>query len=264
MRKLLLLGSLSVGLAFPVSAHQRAAVASSAPAAVAHPVPSAPPAATHAATTRVATSAHPVAPHSVSAGAKATAPHRKPLPPATSGTAVNAVITLSNTPCNKHFSYPIQGLSACPPLVSVNPFFGGAYFIPIPYFIPDSSVQDLPPAQEEVQQIASNDASALNPQVSDEETSAPAASHSGSDYLNETLSEFVFVLRDGTKFFAVAYSFQSDKLQYVTKQGVRHIAALDSLDLHATQKVNEELGNTINLPSLPASGVALNLPASRL
>ncbi len=37
-----------------------------------------------------------------------------------------------------------------------------------------------------------------------------------------------------------------------------------SLDFDATQKINEQLGNTINLPSLPASGIALNIQPSPL
>ena len=47
-----------------------------------------------------------------------------------------------------------------------------------------------------------------------------------------------------------------DKLQYVTKDGMRRTATLDSLDLDATQKINEQLGNTINLPLMPPSGDA--------
>jgi hypothetical protein len=40
--------------------------------------------------------------------------------------------------------------------------------------------------------------------------------------------------------------------------------ALDLLDFDATQKSNEDLGNTINLPSLPRSGVAMNVAPSAL
>ena len=93
----------------------------------------------------------------------------------------------------------------------------------------------------------------------DEVTVAAAPSPSE---INKALAEFVFVNRDGTRFNAVAYSFVNDKLKYVTKEGVLHSESIDSLDIDATQKVNDQLGNTINLPGLPASGVAQNLPVS--
>ena len=86
----------------------------------------------------------------------------------------------------------------------------------------------------------------------------------GSSTLNDSLAEFVFVERDGSKLYAVAYSFLDNRLHYVTKEGVRHTVTLDSLDLGTTQKLNEQLGNTINLPSLPPSGDALNISPAPL
>jgi hypothetical protein len=85
--------------------------------------------------------------------------------------------------------------------------------------------------------------------------SPSSAARSGNSGITESLAQFVFVQRDGSKFYAVAYSFMNDKLHYVTKDGARRSVPLDSLDFDATQKSNEDLGNTINLPSLPASGV---------
>ena len=97
----------------------------------------------------------------------------------------------------------------------------------------------------------------------DQPDDSPVTAPSPSE-INKALAEFVFVNRDGTKFNAVAYSFVNDKLQYVTKEGVRHSESIDSLDIDATQKINEQLGNTINLPGIAASGVAQAVPASTL
>ena len=60
---------------------------------------------------------------------------------------------------------------------------------------------------------------------------------------------FVFVRRDGTIFFAVAYSWENGALRYVTSQGLRHTVTLDALDLDATRQFNEQRGLTFRLPA---------------
>jgi hypothetical protein len=62
-------------------------------------------------------------------------------------------------------------------------------------------------------------------------------------------SEYVFVRRDGTVFFAVAYAWENGTLRYVTSEGLRRSAAGDSLDLNATQQFNEQRGLNFRLPS---------------
>jgi hypothetical protein len=54
--------------------------------------------------------------------------------------------------------------------------------------------------------------------------------------------EFVFVRRDGTVFFAVAYAWENETLRYVTSEGLRHSVARETLDLNATQQFNEQRG----------------------
>jgi hypothetical protein len=52
--------------------------------------------------------------------------------------------------------------------------------------------------------------------------------------------EYVFVRRDGTVFFAVAYSWEQGSLRYISR---------DALDLKATQQFNEERGLTFRSPA---------------
>ena len=54
--------------------------------------------------------------------------------------------------------------------------------------------------------------------------------------------QYVFVRRDGGLFFAVAYSWQTGNLYYVTQDGFRHSVARNALDLDATQQFNEQRG----------------------
>jgi len=267
MRKFLVLLSLVSSMAIVTSAQQRAAVAVSAPAVLMHPMPVSFTATGHVASTHVPAQVHPVA-HVAPTGVKPSVPHRRssgssqPIPTPVLGGAVNSITgSPANTFCNRHNRYPQQGLNACPPTTGVVlPFFGGAMYIPIPYYV------DSPQEQGDGQEVASNQPPDSNTQESDQgpAAAAPTRYRSSSNDINESLSEFVFVQRDGSKFYAVAYSVLNDKLHYVTKEGIRRTSALDSLDWDATQKLNEDLGNTINLPTPPTSGVALSIPSAPL
>jgi hypothetical protein len=158
-------------------------------------------------------------------------------------------------------------LSACPPPGGGAAFYGSAYYIPVPYYYSDTPAQDQELPQGDVEQVTaevpSNDADqqVADAQESDQnrESAEEAHARASSSNLNDTLAQFVFVERDGSKRYAVAYSFLNDKLQYVTKEGVRRSVGVDLLDMDATLKSNEQLGNSINLPNLPPSGVALNV-----
>jgi len=61
--------------------------------------------------------------------------------------------------------------------------------------------------------------------------------------------EYVFVRRDGTLIFAVAYSWINDHLQYVTEEGIRRTVPRNALDLDATQQFNDQRGVFIQLPA---------------
>lgn len=277
MRTPLFFGLLLVALSFPLSAQQHVAV----------PVSAVPPVVVHAApvgaTGRVApahpsTSAHPVHRVAASSNVKPAVPRSKttaatrPLPPPPLGGAVNPLggfvnsVTGATGFCNRRGSYPLQGLNACAPTTGVVlPFFGGAIYVPMPYYIDSSAPQEQAGDQQEE---AGNQPTDGNPgfaeQGQEPPAGMPAVSRTSPSGIDQALAQFVFVQRDGTKLYAVAYSFLNDKLHYVTKDGARRSVTLDSLDFDATQKSNEDLGNTINLPSLPTSGVALNVQPAAL
>lgn len=61
--------------------------------------------------------------------------------------------------------------------------------------------------------------------------------------------EFIFVRRDGTVFFAVAYSWEKGTLRYINSQGLRHTVTQDALDLDATKQFNEQRGLNFRLPA---------------
>jgi hypothetical protein len=60
---------------------------------------------------------------------------------------------------------------------------------------------------------------------------------------------FVFVRRDGTVFFAVAYAWENGILRYVTSEGLRRTVTQDTLDLEATRQFNEQRGFNFRLPA---------------
>jgi len=61
--------------------------------------------------------------------------------------------------------------------------------------------------------------------------------------------EYVFVRRDGTVFFAVAYSWENGSLRYISSEGMRRSVSRDALDLNATQQFNEQRGMTFRSPA---------------
>jgi len=268
MRKPLIFGLILLGMAVLVSAHQRAALSPSvAPVVLGAAPPSGAVAGNHVAPVHAPQQVHPGT-HGAAAGVRPAVSHKtpnRPAPPRPVLPPVSVVSPVSSIPfvssCNLHPTHPRGAPRPCQTFTGILlPFFGGAFYVPVSY-VSDSATQ------EDVQENASTDPSEANdPQESAEEPpsygSAPPRAHS--DSLNDAFSEFVFVQRDGSTFYAVAYSLLKDKVQYVTRDGVRRTLALDSLDFNATQKFNEERGNTIHLPDLPASGVAWEVPPTPL
>jgi hypothetical protein len=124
----------------------------------------------------------------------------------------------------------------------VIPFLGGGIYVPVPYY-----------AEQAAAPAAVENGATENVEASD--NSSDADSTATGSYLPRTTprlepsSEYVFVRRDGTVFFAVAYSFNAGNLQYVTKEGLRRSIPLSTLDFDATQQFNEQRGVTVRLPA---------------
>jgi hypothetical protein len=127
------------------------------------------------------------------------------------------------------------------------PFFDGGFFVPGSA----AAVEEGPAAEAPQPEVIDSEArdrsrhyrvaeTAPGPQV------PPAEAASSAPPDNE---EFVFVRRDGTVFFAVAYSWEKGALRYITNQGLRHTVTQDALDLDATRQFNEQRGLNFRLPA---------------
>jgi len=125
------------------------------------------------------------------------------------------------------------------------PFVGGGIYVPYPVSMeggaPAESAAENSPAETE-QPAQAEDAAARPGDV-------VVRSYANSRSPAEQDSEYVFVRRDGTVFFAVAFTFDNANLRYITQDGFRKIAPLASLDLAATQQFNEQRGLSPRLPS---------------
>jgi len=140
---------------------------------------------------------------------------------------------------------------------------GGGFYLPIPYYLPAPVEQEEEPAANNENGNYNNGAAnnGNGPQQNypqqavPQQQAAPAAAQ-GYYPPSEPVYEYVFVKRDGTRIFAVAYSLSKDKLSYVTREGLRRTLSLDALDFEATRKSNEERGNTVTLPSPPSAAIA--------
>jgi len=133
----------------------------------------------------------------------------------------------------------------------------GGFYMPVPYYTEST------PQEEEEEQVASNQQPAPYQQTAAEEPPIVPRSRGGSYMSSEPVPEFVFVKHDGSTFSAVAYTWTKDKLQYFNKEGLRRTTGIDALDLTATERLNEERGNWLNLPKPPASSGAPSIdPAS--
>lgn len=126
-------------------------------------------------------------------------------------------------------------------------FLGGGFFIPTTPTI----VVQVPPIviQQPIimQQPATEDAEA--PEVRRPQTRKPAAVEEAPPEPVREVPEYVFLRRDGTTLFAVAYMWEKDRLLYVTREGLRRSVETRALDLDATRKFNEERGLTFRLPA---------------
>ncbi len=127
----------------------------------------------------------------------------------------------------------------------VVPFVGGGIYVPYPVYMEGGAPAESAAENSAAETEQSAPAEAAAPRPADVAVRPYANSRAPA----EPDSEYVFVRRDGTVFFAVAFTFDSANLRYITRDGFRKSAPLASLDLAATQQFNEQRGLSPRLPS---------------
>jgi hypothetical protein len=126
------------------------------------------------------------------------------------------------------------------------------FFFPIfdgGFFLPSSPVTVEEGAAPTPQPEATDKEDADAPQRMRVSPAAPARAAETASPAPQEAEQFVFVRRDGTVFFAVAYVWENGALRYITSEGLRRTVAQDSLDLAATQQFNEQRGLNFRLPA---------------
>jgi hypothetical protein len=124
------------------------------------------------------------------------------------------------------------------------PFLDSGLFLSnAPAVIEESAPPEPQQAEDSEAEVAQTPRRTRMPGLSQtiETETASAAPHQA--------EEFVFVRRDGTVFFAVAYAWENGTLRYITSEGLRRTLARDALDLDATQQFNEQRGMSFRSPA---------------
>jgi len=122
------------------------------------------------------------------------------------------------------------------------PFFDGGFILPTPAGIEQA------PANEVQEEVVAPDTQERSQRARSPE-SAPAPSAEAAPVPRRETEEYVFVRRDGTVFFAVAYSWDNGMLRYITQDGLRRSISGEVLDLGATQQFNDQLGLNFHAPA---------------
>jgi len=268
MRKLLILGLLSLSMATLAPAGQRGGGAPAALPPAMHALPAAPVAGGHAAPMDAPSAAdsgtHPVAPEM---NRRLVRKDWRHTGHSQAFHHDNARRTIRNNFCSGQpltnlgnnpvpgFGFDYEHFYAVHPTWNtcnhvsgdIVPFLGEGSYDPGPYY-------SVPGDQDGDDENASNEQPESRRITYAQEPAASASSGSDSNSYSytptEPVVEFVFVKRDGSRFYAAAYIVLKDKVQYVTREGLCHSVTLDSLDPDATHKFNEERGNTVDLPGL--------------
>lgn len=124
------------------------------------------------------------------------------------------------------------------------PFFDGGFYVPNAFGTGEQGAAAEPQQTEDAEaDVAERPRRTRVYASTQRQENEPASAGPGES------QEFVFVRRDGTVFFAVAYSWESGTLRYITTEGLRRSMARDSLDLVATQQFNEQRGMNFRLPA---------------
>lgn len=119
--------------------------------------------------------------------------------------------------------------------VTFVPIFDSGILLPsVPEVVSDTVVDQTP-------QAISSEPTGVEERVPrrrvEETPSAPTIADAGPA---REVGDYLFVRRDGTIFFAVAYTWDNQTLRYITREGLRRSIAREVLDLDATQQFNEQ------------------------
>lgn len=108
--------------------------------------------------------------------------------------------------------------------------------------------EEAAPADAQQQEATEADARDVRRRVRDAQQAATPVTEAEPAPIRDS-EQYVFVRRDGTVFFAVAYAWENGTLRYVTSEGLRRNIAENALDLNATQQFNEQRGLNFRLPA---------------
>ncbi len=125
------------------------------------------------------------------------------------------------------------------------PFFDGGYFLPTGPGVIGDTGEGQPVEEAEDHGDYPSRSSDRPPRT----LSVDRVPELGPPAPQADVPEYVFVRRDGTLFFAVAYSWDSGSLRYVSNEGLRRSVSRDALDLDATQQFNEQRGMSFRSPA---------------
>ncbi len=128
----------------------------------------------------------------------------------------------------------------------VLPFVDGGIYIPMPMYAEQSA--EAQPAEDGAASDQNQAQAAQTEEPADQGNYGYPPARMAPQPPPKPQAEYVFVRRDGSLIFAVAYSWINDRLQYVTGEGIRRIVPLNTLDLDATQQFNDQRGVPIRLP----------------
>jgi hypothetical protein len=128
------------------------------------------------------------------------------------------------------------------------PFFGSGFYLPGSSVATDDSLAAEGPQQDELDAENREYARRYRNSQPGREPAAVQSVDADTRALQDS-PEFVFVRRDGTLFFAVAYSWENGTLRYINSQGLRQTVTQDALDLGATQQFNEQRGLNFHSPA---------------
>jgi hypothetical protein len=211
---------------------------------------------------------HPVANHHASNATPPVVTHAsnsKPYPLDVYGAGVSATAPRFIPASPGGFANPLDGANNArkrskPPAPTQIIIFGGAYGYGYPYAADDSQLQaqDQAPDQSDDQQSGGQQQSQYVYAQQTSDPRDPAQQRSGDQTVLpeeapavplRDVGSFTLVTREGYRLDAVAFTRLNDRLVYITPDGGRRTIAFRDLDIDSTQRVNQELGTPIDLPS---------------